>query len=84
MRKGGLRPGQALILTKPLGSGVIFAADMRGMAKGRCVAGEYTRHPHLFPNTHGMLHHGGSACPFLPDQSVVVPHWFCQLEEHAA
>ncbi len=42
MRKGGLRPGQALILTKPLGSGVIFAADMRGLAKGRSVAGEYT------------------------------------------
>lgn len=39
MRKGGLKPGQILILTKPLGSGVIFAADMRGEAKGSWVTG---------------------------------------------
>ncbi len=39
MRKGSLKPGQSLILTKPLGSGVIFAADMRGQAKGSWVSG---------------------------------------------
>ncbi len=32
--KTGVRPGDLLILTRPLGSGVLFAADMRGKARG--------------------------------------------------
>jgi selenide,water dikinase len=38
-RKGGLRPGDRLILTKPLGTGVILAADARAAAPARVVDG---------------------------------------------
>ncbi len=38
MRKGGLVAGDRLILTKPIGTGILFAAWMRGLARAREIA----------------------------------------------
>ena len=38
LRKGGLEPGDVLIITKPIGTGTLLAADMRGKARGRWVS----------------------------------------------
>jgi selenide,water dikinase len=37
MRVGGLSPGDRLVLTKPIGTGVLFQADMRALARGPWV-----------------------------------------------
>lgn len=37
MTKQGLQPGDKLIITKPLGTGTLFASDMRGQAHGRWI-----------------------------------------------
>ena len=37
MKKSGLQPGDRIILTKAIGTGTLFAAQMRAMAKGRWI-----------------------------------------------
>ena len=39
--KGGARPGDRLLLTKPIGTGVILAAEMRMQARGEDVLAAY-------------------------------------------
>ena len=61
--KSGMQPGDCLILTRALGSGVLFAADMRLKAKARWI--EEAVAQMLMSNRDAMLclrKHGATAC----------------------
>jgi selenide, water dikinase len=63
LRKSGLRPGDRLIVTKGLGTGTLFAADMRHRAKGRWIAS--ATQSMLQSNRQAaccFLRHGATAC----------------------
>jgi selenide,water dikinase len=70
LRKGGLTPGDALILTKPIGTGTLFAAYPRaaslGFFKGRWVADALT---HMVQSNQAgariLMAHGATACTDL-------------------
>jgi selenide,water dikinase len=63
LRKHGLRPGHRLILTKPLGTGVILAADARGLAPAPVVeAAIATMTQSAGPAAACLLAHRAAAC----------------------
>ncbi|MCY4545263.1 MAG: selenide, water dikinase SelD, partial [Gemmatimonadetes bacterium] len=59
-RKGGLRPGDGIILAKPVGTGVILAADMHLKAKGSWVDEVFE----------GMLKSNGEAASILKQAGI--------------
>ena len=63
LTKGGLRAGDALILTKPLGIGVLYAAAMRRLAQARWLdAAERSMLRSNLPASRILRDHGASGC----------------------
>ena len=63
LRKGGMKSGQVLILTKALGTGILFAADMRLLSKGRWI--DNAVYSMLLSNQEAarvFVEHGATAC----------------------
>lgn len=63
LRKGGMHPGQALLLTKAIGTGTLFAAQMQLKAKGRWIDGAIASMLlSNYPAAKCLLEYQASAC----------------------
>ena len=62
LAKGGMKVGEALIVTKPVGTGALFAAAMRSQAKGSWVGGALAamQQSNMVPAT--ILQEHGASC----------------------
>ena len=66
LRKGGLAPGQALILTKPIGTGTLFAAHAQLKARGRWIdAALVSMQQSNQAAAACLIRHGAQACTDL-------------------
>ena len=66
MRKGGMQPGDCLLLTKPIGTGTLFAAHARHAARGRWI--DAALESMVVSNRQGaqiLRAHGATACTDL-------------------
>ena len=63
LHKSGLRPGDRILLTKPIGTGTLFAADMRYKAKGPWITAALESMLQSNYEAAGCLFaHGATAC----------------------
>ena len=70
--KSSMRPGDKLILTKPIGTGTLFAAHMRLKAKGRWV--DNAIHSMIQPSleaSRSLRRHGATACTDVTGFGIV-------------